>query len=326
MNARTRLSGPLLLAAFWVACSNTVAGDKNVEDESGDGDASGGESSGGDGDGDGDGSGAMGGQASGDGSGGSAASSGGAPGSGGAPSSGGTPGTGGTPGSGGASVTVDCGSTSYDVPAQGAYGCMDFDGDWPPAAPWAFDDGGDAVELKQDRLTSAPNSLQLSLPFDAATDAGLTWTNVTGDDLEEVRLEFEFHQNTLSAAPQGWNSSLKIACVDFGREEACLGYQWGANPRFTIQLRNYMTVETLSSCGLSSAPVSGSWDHIVLTMNNQGEVSVKIEDNAVETCQGPGSLTGTVATAWIGQRGPRDDWSGFWPHFDDVYVTTTREP
>jgi hypothetical protein len=240
---------------------------------------------------------------------------------GGAPSGNGGEGTGGTT----EPPTVTCGGLEYSAPENASdWGCQDFDGTWPPSSPWSVTGQPGDLDISTSLFRSSPNALQLDIPNSGSVSSKVIWSNTGGANIVSVRIEFEINPNTLPAAPPPWGFALNIACVDFGQIEGCLAYQWGGGG-YLIQITNNITIPTVESCNIAGSPAAGSWNHVIVQMDDTGEVLVEIDGVDPTTCQGPNQVNGTIASAWLGQEGPDDNRAGYHPHLDNFFVIVERD-
>jgi hypothetical protein len=92
-----------------------------------------------------------------------------------------------------------------------------------------------------------------------------------------------------------------------------------------LELRDYLTIQTTSTCALVDSVTAGSWNHVSLDLNDDGVLSLLFEDGTIETCASERAPNGTVASAWVGIRGESDSRQGYYPHIDDVFVMANRE-
>lgn len=221
-------------------------------------------------------------------------------------------------------ATVTCGGEEYPAPDdESDWGCQEFDDAWPPLSPWSLTGPAGDLDISTSLFRSDPHSLQLDIPGSGSVDSKVTWSNTGGENIASVRMEFEINPNTLPAAPPAWEFALNIACVDFGQIEGCLAYQWGSG--YLIQITNNISIPEVDSCDIVGNPAAGSWNHVVVQMDDTGEVLVEIDGTDPTTCQGPTQVNGTIASAWIGQEGPDDDRAGYHPHLDNFFVIVERE-
>lgn len=222
-------------------------------------------------------------------------------------------------------VTVACGTTEYPAPTvEGDWACQTFDGPWPPEAPWTLAVSTGDLSIIDDLFVTPPHAMRLSVPPSGSPNAKLRWANTAGGDITELRLELELMQNSLPAAPPPWEEPLAVACVDFGQTEGCLLYQW-ANGGYSLRITNYQTIPQSDDCNIPGTPTANSWTHVVLTLDDAGDLVFEMEGEDPVTCSRGSGIVGTIASVWVGMEGASDDRYGYSPVMDNVFALVTRE-
>ncbi len=318
MSPRLALAALPVLALVAYACSSTVKGETT-------GDGTGGSSEGG-----------AAGSSSTDG-GSSSGGSGGGDASGGATGDGGMGGaTGGQQGTGGVvqlplGPFTNCGDAVKPAAiAPGDYACLDFDdGVIPSTTPWTLSVDPD-IAITTSVAKSTPNAIRLSLPYSGEAASALSWSNTGGEDILAVHMDFELNHNSLPALPPAWEDASKVACVGFGKIEACLSYQFASGGAgmgdYLIQLTDNRTIPEIATCVIAMDPTPDSWQTITLSMAADGVASVTMEGGEPETCTADWTPTGTKAEASVGLRVYADSsHGGYAPAIDNLRIMAERK-
>jgi hypothetical protein len=311
MSPRLALAAIPVLALVAYACSSTVKGEKADEGTGGasEGGAAGSSSSGGGASGGATGDGGMGGQA-----------------------------TGGQQGTGGVvqlplGPFTNCADAVKPASiAPGDYACLDFDdGVIPSTTPWALSLDPDApISITTNVAKSTPNAIRLGLPYSGVAGSSLSWSNIGGEDIQAVHMDFELNHNSLPAAPPPWEDPGKVACVGFGKIEACLSYAWGTGAAgmgdYLIQLTDNRTIPSIDTCALAMDPTPDSWQTITLSMAADGVATVTMEGGEAETCTAGWTPTGTKAEVSVGLRVYVDSaHGGYGPAIDNLRIMAERK-
>ncbi len=212
------------------------------------------------------------------------------------------------------------------------YACLDFDdGVIPSTTPWALSlDPNASIAITTSVAKSTPNAIRISLPYSGEAGSSLSWSNTGGEDIKAVHMDFELNHNSLPALPPPWEDPAKVACVGFGKIEACLSYAFATGAAgmgdYLIQLTDNRTIPSIDTCALAMDPTPDSWQTITLSMAADGVASVTMDGGEPETCTAGWTPTGTKAAASVGLRVYVDSaHGGYAPAIDNLRIMAERE-